>query len=792
MIRRRDFLGSLSMMATLPLRGWAAGFPGQQPPGALFPCPLRDAECQLNPPGFAWWRAEGAAAYRMSIRDERGRTIYESARLDEPVHTPNRTFPPGICSWDVLALDGADAVLARRGWWQFRIPPEVPELPWEDPKTLLARVPSAHPRYVFPAPELARVRASLTGGRQRAWQELRRQAEAALNVPLPEQPRYHTFTGQNRARMGYVEYFREFRRRVDGPLGSLSLDYLLSGEERFGLRAKRLLLEIESWGIEGPMSVLSPFGDEPGLSMARYGPRAYDWLYPLLDESERRRARDMTIGRARQVLERLRRARYLTTPSESHNGRLIAYLGEHALVIRDEAPDTPEWLDYSLRALTTFYPHWGGFDGGWAEGISYAISYNTLYLGAIESLRAAAGIDLYKRPFFRNIRRFFLYCTSPVGEIRPFGDGAETGGVGSQGAALMLHHGRRFKDPACVWWANRTGESPGGDSLIPLLTEDEVKEAPPSAMPQSAAFRGVGWAGLHSALDDPAADTFLLFKSSPYGSVSHSHADQNSFALLKGGRALAIPSGHYGPAYGMPHHAEWTRQTKANNCILVNGAGQEVRSANARGRIVDFQDGKVFSYVSGDAAAAYAGKLNRFLRHVLFLRPGVILILDELAAPGPAAYSWLLHGFEQMTADEQRQVVVSRRGGAHLEAWLAGEGGMNFSQTDRFDTDYNEGNPVESRREVPNHWHFTGRTREVTGEFRIGAVLVVRGAGDSFEVRRREMPGWLGVQLESSNGSGEAWLQLRAGTRGPEFARGGRIAARWRPRTGPVDSLVPA
>jgi hypothetical protein len=224
----------------------------------------------------------------------------------------------------------------------------------------------------------------------------------------------------------------------------------------------------------------------------------------------------------------------------------------------------------------------------------------------------------------------------------------------------------------------------------------------------------------------------------------------------------------------------------------VNGAGQEVRSADARGRIVDFRDGKAISYVSGDAAAAYAGRLSRSLRRMLFLRPGVILMLDELAAPGPARYSWLLHALEQMTTDEQRQVVVSRRGGAQLEVWLACEGGMNFSLTDRFDTDYNEGNPAESRRDVPNHWHFAGGTKEVAGEFRIGAVLVVRGAGDSFEVRRTEMPGWLGIQVESGEGSGEAWLQFRAGAQGPQFAGVSEMAARWRPRAGQVESFVPA
>ncbi|MCP5116201.1 MAG: DUF4962 domain-containing protein, partial [bacterium] len=213
-------------------------------------------------------------------------------------------------------------------------------------------------------------------------------ADRALDLPLPKPPQYHTFATRAERRMGYVEYFRELRGSLDQGMSILALAYLMSGDERYGLAAKRILLEVESWGVGGPMSVLSEFGDEPGLSMARHGHRVYDWLYDLFDSQERKRVRRMTIDRARQVMERLEKRDYLAYPAESHNGRMIAYLSEYAVVLAGEAAEAPRWLDYSLRALTTFYPHWAGTDGGWAEGIGYALAYNTIYLPAIESLRA--------------------------------------------------------------------------------------------------------------------------------------------------------------------------------------------------------------------------------------------------------------------------------------------------------------------------------------------------------------------------------------------------------------------
>lgn len=794
---RRVFLKSLPAVGPVLWLPAEVRFPDKQPERALFPQPANGTDASINPPGFAWWRAQGAPSYRLLVRDAGGKLVYEAAGLNDPVHLPDRTFQPGEYSWDVEACDAAGKALATRGPWSFRIGKALPELAWEDPKTILARVPDTHPRYVFLKDKLPQIRRSLQAGRRRAWEAIRQSAEQALKVPLPVPPKYDTFEGRTRQRMGYTVYYREFRRCIDRAMSPLALAYLFSGDERYGLAAKKILLEVETWGVEGAMSVLSPFGDEPGLSMARHGHRAYDWLYDLLDEKERVRVREMTIARARQVLRRLRRADYLAQPTESHNGRLIAYLTDYAITLKGEAPDAAEWLDYSLRALLTFYPHWGDSDGGWAEGVSYALGYNTLYLPAIEALRAATGLDLYKRPFFGKVRRFFLYCAAPKGEIRPFGDGADQGGAGAAGAVLMAHHGRRFGDGAAVWWAEQAGGLAEGvsDPLVGVLTEDTVKPAPPSNLPSAAVFRGIGWAALHSALDRPEQDTFFLFKSSPYGSVSHSHADQNSFCILKGGRALAIASGYYGPAYGMPHHADWTRQTKANNCILVNGQGQVVRDPNAGGRIVQFRRQKALTYVCGDAAAACGGKLTTFLRHVLFLRPGIFVVLDELAAPAPAQFQWLLHALEEMKVDESSRTVISTRGGASLTVRLEGEAGLAFHQTHTFDTPYNEGNPPEYHEQKPDQWHFKAGTERLATQTRIAALMVVRGPQEKFAIEWKQHVGWRGMAIEAAGGSGEAWAQTSPGAPGPQHfppeVRSGkmRLAALWRPLKGEQETL---
>ena len=190
------------------------------------------------------------SCYRLKIKAAGGRLVYRAGELNDPVHLPAETLAPGEYYWDVEACDAAGRALTRRGWWKFSVPADLPELPWEDPRAILARVPEEHPRYVFLKEELPRLRRSLQDGRRRAWEAIQEGAGRAMKTPLPERPRYHTLEGPVRQRMGYTVYFREFRRRVDGTLSVLALAYLLSGDERYGLAAKKTLLEVESWGIE--------------------------------------------------------------------------------------------------------------------------------------------------------------------------------------------------------------------------------------------------------------------------------------------------------------------------------------------------------------------------------------------------------------------------------------------------------------------------------------------------------------------------------------------------------------
>jgi len=678
-----------------------------------------------------------------------------------------------------VALDEQGKDIARRGNQSFAIPKGVPELSWIDPDELLSRVPKEHSRLIYLKRDLPAIRATLQTTRSRSWNTCLRAAERDLDMPPPTYPKYHLTEDRTQSRLEYKDYFGDFRRYIDRALINLSLAFLMTEEAKYAEAARRILLEVADWPTDDAdvTSVSARWGDEPGLSLSRCAHRAYDWLYDALDDEGRAKVLAMCEERAWQTHRRLVRGNYLTNPGKSHDGRLIAYLSEMAIVMAGESEGAKTWLDYSLKALTTFYPHWGGYEGGWAEGIGYGLAYNRIYMPTFEALRRACDFDLWKRPFFSKVRYFFFYCTALRGEIKPFGDGAERGGPGTSGggyASLLSFHAHRYVDPNIAWWVNQIEGWSGDTGEMSLVFEYEIEANARSLatsatdLPASKAFRGVGWAGLHSDLTKPNEDTFLLFKSSPYGSVSHSHADQNSFCIMKGGRALAISSGYYGPSYGMPHHSEWTRSTKAHNCVLVNGEGQVIRKASANGRITAFEDRKGLSYVAGDAAAAYMGKVYRFDRHILFLRPGLFLLLDDLETPEPALFQWMLHAFEEMDLEDIAGRIVSKREGAKLDVHLRSPVGLTLNQTDQFDTPYNTGIPEAFHKDMPNHWHVTAETTQKSDSVRIGAVMVVSNTQERFDLDLLERDGWFGACVKGEFGTVEGWIQLISNVSGPE------------------------
>ncbi|SDC26453.1 hypothetical protein SAMN02799630_00954 [Paenibacillus sp. UNCCL117] len=83
------------------------------------------------------------------------------------------------------------------------------------------------------------------------------------------------------------------------------------------------------------------------------------------------------------------------------------------------------------------------------------------------------------------------------------------------------------------------------DDFVTYLYEDTTLPArPPVEMPSAKYFEQIGTVAMHSSLMDPKRIS-LFFKSSPFGSLNHSHADQNNMIGISAWGTLSNSPGLY-------------------------------------------------------------------------------------------------------------------------------------------------------------------------------------------------------------------------------------------------------
>ena len=365
------------------------------------------------------------------------------------------------------------------------------ELPWIDPLELLSRVPTIiHDCYSLVL--ITDIRASLGDTRHDAYISLKSLADQALELDLMAKPDFDKFDWETEypmRRTAYRASYHEFTQVYNRGMVPLALMYQLSGEKKYGLAAKAHLLNVLDWEIDGVASLVESF-DEIGLRIARTAAQGYDWLYDILTADEREAVRQMLLARGDQMLARLERRDFLNYSAYSHDGRLPGYLLEFSIVLAEEER-AQVWMNYAMRALLTVFPHWGGMDGGWAEGVNYVLSYNERFITPLQSLYKATGYDLWKKSYFRNMRYFLLYCTSPLGEITPFGDGEHTSIKNRAGDiySILMFHALQYKDSETRWWIEQLDKDKENSArfgaMHQIILEDnlEPKAGVPSAGP---------------------------------------------------------------------------------------------------------------------------------------------------------------------------------------------------------------------------------------------------------------------------------------------------------------------
>jgi len=673
-------------------------------PGQIFPFPQPGERVEETPPSFCWLKVEGVEEYEVLIRNAKGKEIWHGTTKRNFI-VPDLVLEAGKYEWNLLGGG------MERGWWDFEIMPGAVKFLRPKAKDVLSKVPREHPRHLFSLSDIPWIMEH----RASEMNTLRRNIDLALKNGLPSPPEYH----KNREALPYREYFGRHRDFCDRDLVACALGYRLLGDKEAGEHAVRSLLTICDWNPAGPCSILGPWGDEVGLSHARCLPAVYDLVWDLLDEKQRLFVERTIAAYALQCEELLNHLDFSQNPGNSHAGRVPAYLGEAALVLWGSsiAPEILErWLTLALDIYGSFFPHFGGPDGGWAEGTFYATSYTKWYLPFFLAVERYSGYRFLDRPFYQRLIHFFLHFAPPGWEIHPFCDGywcrsddPEWPGFFAQNP-YRIYAQRSGLELAKKW--ERDAAAP--DIFKLHLLDVFIPEGSPPAerltgeVTQVRSFPYAGFISLHTHLEDQSRDIALLARASRHGSDSHQHADQGSFALICRGTALISPSGYFGREWGTRHHREWTKSTRAHNAILVDGVGQEIWSHKATGRILCCRQIGDLRYGELDLTAAYP--MLKLWNRRFYLDPeGVLVVKDRVEADRPVTLSWLLHTLSEPKAEGNGTVSLDRKG-IHLD--IRPHTGLTGSCSikDRFAVDLNEGVPEKYRVTMPQQYHLTWTT----------------------------------------------------------------------------------
>lgn len=698
-----------------------------------------------NPPRFTWIPAQlENDRYLLQISQSDafpGGDTQTIGPIPYNLYTPDDVLEPGAYYWRYALLQENDEQTAWSAVRRFEVPAGLPETPLPGRERRYAEASAQHPRLWLQSAEVEAFRKQLAEEPGYCGFDVfyEKSVQPWIDRELIAEPL--PYPGNKRVAKLWRQMYMD-TQEVLYAIRHLAVAGTILNDSKLLDRAKSWLLSVCSWDVNGTTS--RDYNDEASFRMTGAIAWGYDWLHGQLSDTERTLVREVLLARTRQIATHVMdHSKIHHVPFDSHAVRsLSSVLVPSCIALLDEEPEAREWLDYTLEYYACIYSPWGGADGGWAEGPMYWTTGMAFVTEAMNLLLKYTGINFYKRPFFANTGDFPLYTFSPDTLRASFGDQSTLGdpvslktgfnirqfaGVTGNGLYQWYYERVRETDTDSEmkfynygWWDFRFDEMvyrhdyPQVEALAPTDANiDGVKW-----------FRDIGWVAFHSNMADPERHIMLLTKSSKYGSVSHSHGDQNGFLLHAYGEPLAIESGYY-VAFSSTMHMNWRRQTRSTNNILIDGLGQyaeknKVLNMAASGFVEVAEQRKGYGYSRSNATAAYkeyVPYLDRYVRELYFFGTYVVVV-DHIDLAQTGTVDWLFQTLYEMKLNGQTFKVQGRKADMDGRFVYCSSGDLELTQQEGFpDVDPSE---IEG---LPLHWHLKATTQPARSH-RIATLLV--------------------------------------------------------------------
>lgn len=544
------------------------------------------------------------------------------------------------------------------------------------PPASLEAVRGVHPRLFLNAKKAQELRAAIQTTHKALWEEMQRQADGYVRKGPPAYIPQDS-TGNEQL----------WQREVGNAMPHIAMCYLLTGEQRYLDSARDWALAscgYPTWGLGSTDSMDLAAGHQM-LGLATI----YDWCYEGLGEDARRTIRETLTKRAGRMFEggATGQAWWHRSYLQNHLWVSVCGMGAAGLVLFDEVEDALLWVglaqDKFRRTNEVLGPDGASHEGVgyWGYGVEYMLKFMALDAELLEN-------DMHDRPWWRNTALYRLYMALPReawtsrNNIVDIADCPRSNWYGPD--YLLRRLAALFHDGHAQWLANEIDaanvESPSARWLNLTWYDPAVALQPPADLPTLRHFEDMGLVSARS--DWSGAESLVVFKCGPPlgheaavtvgydAGAGHVHPDANHFVVFGNGEWLIRDDGYL------------TKATSQHNTLLVDGKGQigegsmwfrgsDALRGGALPKVLRAGSTPSLDYIVGDATSTYpaASGLKRYVRRLLFLKPDVLIVVDDIATDTPRDLELRFHP-EQKTAQQEGTafVVTGGRSALRLEA----------------------------------------------------------------------------------------------------------------------------
>jgi hypothetical protein len=411
---------------------------------------------------------------------------------------------------------------------------------------------------------------------------------------------------------------------------------------RLAWRRVEALMELPYWGhCPNPHEMGHDNDMAAGLNLYALV-IAYDWLFRWLKQPQRDRLREKIYEKARLLYDFsvLQRDYWPVGYAQNHMHAATLGLGTAGLLFMDEDDEARRWAVW-VRGL--YHRVWESYTAdGSAPPLTagYGMRFIVRYQ---EALRISTGINLFDHPQFRLLPAYVMANSSSC----PPSLQLDLHSLLSREGVLASDYLRQVVDRRI----EKASSKELGRRPMLALWYPRGGRSEEHGLPTCQCFHDGGIVTMRSAwLDD---GPWMRLECGPPGGHSvfprinrydcaHYQPNAGSFVLRVGGEPVVTTPG-----------STYRKLSKHHNTLTVSGYGQfsdgrvwsTLPPAGGYGRITDFLDDPGFCRVRcelGDAYPEEAG-VEELRRHVLFIKPYVFLLVDELTARRPRLLQWWVH-----------------------------------------------------------------------------------------------------------------------------------------------------